>query len=614
MYYANASGNKFILPGRLRIYIKDLKDNPAYGERIKRLLSEIIGIHSITANHFTGKVLVYFDEKKIDVNTIETQILQAKVLDLHFIGNEEDMLQVITKTGIFKQPEFRRTLIAGTVLIGILIKQFVFGRTSLAENYDIFTAAAATTILTGYPLFKKGIGRYNEKGKVNYELMLSITAFACILLRESTLSLFVVTTAYLSEAIMTYIDKCSKKMFEDLFKNRSEKVHKLIEGESVEIDYDEIQLGDLLQLRSGDFLPVDGDVYAGEGILNQKALNGESLPHIVKIGDKVYAGTIVDQGNLLIKVEKVGQETEYRKILALVDGTWKDQDSFQNVVEQHYHRWMPYVAGMSFISFILTGDIMVLITLLLIACPKPAYHATPIAIRTAFIKAYTEGIFIRNPNAIEWSSKATRVVFDKTGTLTMGNPPAGIQDLLRMESGLSIEALRSQGIHNFEILSGDKREIVEKTASELGIDCYQWGVSPKNKAEIIQAAVDRGDITIMVGDGINDGPALSRAHVGIMLGEKPDLNILSGVDVILFNNNILSVPRFIDLSRCTIKNINQSHNLSLGMNIFGALLVLTNGISPFFASFYKDINSLIVLLNAMRLSRVPVKYLNRQVN
>ena len=613
MYYANAADNKFILPGRLRIYIKELKNNPIYCERIHCLLSKTIGIHSVKANHFTGKVLVYFDEKKIDVSTLENLMMEAQHLNIIPAGSAKYPTSDGIMTKLLKQKEFKRVVIAGTVLTGILVKQIFFGRTTLAEDYRIFTIASAATILTGYPLFKKGIDRLQQRG-INYELILSFCAFSCILLRESTLSLFVITTAYLSEAIMKTMEQHSMKFLEECFHNGNTKVYKLVEGQPLEISYDAIVPGDMLLFTAGDFLPVDGEISSGEAVICQKSFNGESMPHGVKTGDKVYAGTKIAHGSIQIIVKAVGEDTEYSKILSLLDNTWKTKWQLENRVDQSYHQWMPLAAVLSFIGFAVTGDIMILITLLLIACPKPAYHATPIAIRTAMTRAYMEGIVIKNPYVIEKSSKASRVIFDKTGTLTLGREENGTQDPLRRESIKAINLLKMQGLRNFEILSGDRREFVEKIASELGIENYQGGLSAKDKALRVQAAKEEGNIIMMVGDGINDVPALNHAHVGILMTEHPDPNMLPCADVLLLNNNILSVPRLIDLSRCTMDNINQSYRLSISMNFFGVLLVLINGINPFFASFYKDINSLLVLLNAMRLSKTPLKYLNRQVN
>lgn len=614
MYYANAADNKFILPGRLRIYIKELKNNPMYCERIHCLLSKTTGIHRVAANHFTGKVLVCFDEKKVDISTLEYLMLQAQHLDIIPAGSAEYPVRGGIMTELLKQKEFKRVVISGAVLTGILVKQIFFGRTALAEDYRIFTIAAAATILTGYPLFKKGINRLQQRGKINYELILSFCAFSCILLRESTLSLFVITTAYLSEAIMKTMEQHSRKFLEEGFHNRNTRVYKLVEGQPLEINKDAIVPGDMLSLTAGDFLPVDGEIRSGEAIICQKAFNGESMPHGVKTGDKVYAGTLITHGSIQIIVQAVGEDTEYSKILSLLDNAWKAKWQLENRVDQSYHQWMPLAAVLSFIGFAVTGDMMILISLLLIACPKPAYHATPIAIRTAMTRAYMEGIVIKNPCVIEKSSKASHVIFDKTGTLTLGIVENGAQDPLRRESIEAINLLKIQGVRHFEILSGDRSEFVERIASELGIENYQGGLSAKDKARRVQVAKEEGNTIIMIGDGINDGPALSHAHVGILMTEHPDPNMLLCADVVLLNNHLLSVPRLIDLSRCTMDNINQSYRLSITMNFLGVLLVLTNRINPFFASFYKDLNSLIVLLNAMRLAKTPLKYSNRQVN
>ena len=723
MYYANISNNIFLLPGRLRIHIQELKGNQEYAEKINYHLSNTNGVYSVSANAYTGNILIFFDEREVNIFSLEHFIYDA----CHRNLPHEDKPIDTSSHALREQDEikegFEKVIFCGSILVGIMIKQLFYGRSPLAADYGIFTIAAMTTLVTGFPFLRKGIGHIKKTGLLNCDLLLSISAFTCIVLRESTLSLFIITMVYLSETISKYFDFQSRKMIQALLKQRRGFVYKLKENEKILIPYEAVQEGDRITLEAGEFIPIDGEVLRGNGTLNHAILTGESILRHVRRGDKIYSGTILEDGEIEVHVLKTGDTTEYRKILKLVDTSWKKNLDFENTIDPYYHKMMPFTVFASFISFAVTRDPMMLLSVLLVACPKPAYTATPMALRTAIMNAYANGILIKRPRSIEDISKLNKVVFDKTGTLTTGKPKVrdiikignideerilsiaascerenrhpiatairteaegrgiqlldvtdleyligkgvkgkldgklvlignkkmmthyhvsmadfktkekklkhfgqspvyvvddhrvigliGIQDILKKDGLSSVERIRELGISHIEIISGDESEIVNQIGLEIGADMYQGNMLPEDKIKWISKLRDRGEVVAMVGDGINDCPALSKADIGIAITDRGNHDAAICADIVITNGSMHSIPSIIDLGKHTMENIYQNHTLSIGMNTIGIILALTKTIGPFTASLYNDIHTLFIMINSMRPIRYKMNYLDR---
>ncbi|MDF2545532.1 MAG: hypothetical protein K0R93_430 [Anaerosolibacter sp.] len=725
MYYANVANNKFVLPGRVRIFIEGLKGNSAYAEKITCHLSEEKGVYKVTANHYTGNILIFFDEKETNILTLEDLIYNARHVNIsnHAYALIESYQEIQPKDQV--RTGINKVVLCGSILTGIMIKQILFGRTVLAQDEVIFTIATVTTLVTGFPIFKKGIDRIQINGRWNCNLLLSILSLTCIVLRESTLGLFIITMIYLSETVVAYLDEQSKKMIQDLLRHRRGFVYKIEDGQKVQISYEDIKKGDRVLFQSGEFIPIDGEVMKGNGAVNYAILTGESSPHYVHTGEPVYSGTTLEDGEIEVRVLATGDTTEYRKILKMIEASWKEKLNFEDTVDQYYHKMMPYTVLASLAGFAFTRDPMMLLSLLLVACPKPAYAATPMALKAAIMNAYAHGIYIKRPKSIESMNKVDKIIFDKTGTLTYGKPQVrdiikigenteekilsiaascegqnqhpvakalqkeaehrgihlqnvdsldyqigkgiigkvdgkevlvgnkemliahnvrvsdfkskekklkqsgqspiyvvydkavigliGVQDELRGESFLTLEEIRGTGPIDIEILSGDENEIVNQMGRAMGADFYRGSMLPQEKNERIKGLRNSGKVVAMVGDGINDCPALSRADVGIAISNGDNHDAAAGADMVVVNENMYSIPSIMDLSKHTMNNIYQNHTLSMGLNFVGIVLVLSNRIGPFGASLYKDIHSLIIMLNGMRPLRYEMKYLDRQV-
>jgi Cu+-exporting ATPase len=493
-------------------------------------------------------------------------------------------------------------------------------------------------------------------------------------------------------------------------------------NEEIEVSVDEIKPGDILIVKPGEKIPTDGIVIDGYSSVDEKMITGESIPVEKKVGSEVIGATINKTGVLKVKATKVGDETALMQIVHLVEEAQASKASIQKFADQIVKYFVPAVfiiAGVAFIywSFArgFTTAFLVLLTVLLIACPCALGIATPTAILAGVGKGAEYGILLRGGEYVEKTGKLTMVIFDKTGTLTKGEPSvtniisfkgysknkvlelaaaveknsehplaeailkAAIKEGVNIPNIERFEAIPGKGVkaiyNSYEILLGNKKlmeeaninidevkeliskfeeegktvmilsvnrelagvisvmdtikneafEVVkqlknmklkvamltgdnEKTAKaiakQIGIDMVFANVLPWEKAEIIKKLQEKGEVIAMVGDGINDAPALAQADIGIAIGSGTDVAKEAG-GIILVKDNLLDVTRGILLSKAVMKKIKQNlfwaflYNSTLVPIAAAGLLINYGG--PVIAASAMALSSLFVVSNAATL-------------
>ncbi len=506
-------------------------------------------------------------------------------------------------------------------------------------------------------------------------------------------------------------------------------------GKEMEISLAQVKRGDLVMVRPGESIPVDGTILEGESSLDESMLTGEPLPVDKGPGEKVTGGTMNQEGLLKFRATAVGKETALAQIIRLVQEAQGSKAPIQALADRVSAVFVPAVIGIAFLTFILwwwVGGTFVpamirMVAVLIIACPCALGLATPTAIMAGTGKGAERGILFKNSEALEMATKLDTMVLDKTGTLTMGKPsvvnivvfdrlikdetgllklaasaeqgsehplgqaivkeakkrgiilsepegfkasrgfgvqaringqqvlvgkPAGFEemalgvdrdteslhvlqdegktvmgvvvdgrpagliavaDTLKPDSRDAVEALHQQDLKVI-ILTGDHIETAKAMALEVKIDKVIAGVRPEEKAARIKDLQGKGEKVGMVGDGINDAPALAQADVGLAIGTGTDVAVETG-DVILVRGHLMGVATAIDLSRATMKTIRQNLFWALFYNVI--LIPVAAGIfyplqslpgflrqfHPILAALAMAMSSIIVLSNSLRLYR-----------
>ncbi len=507
----------------------------------------------------------------------------------------------------------------------------------------------------------------------------------------------------------------------------------LVDGQETEVPVSSIKTGDLVVVRPGESIPVDGVIQEGGSSVDESMLTGEPLPVDKTPGDQVTGGAINKEGWIKFRATRVGKETALARIIKLVQEAQGSKAPIQALADRVAAVFVPGVIGIAMVTFVLwwsAGGEFVpamirLVAVLVIACPCALGLATPTAIMAGMGKGAERGILFKSSEALEAAAGLDTVILDKTGTITRGEPavvnvlaggdggenevlrlaagvergsehPLGkavvreaeargidipdpdeflaargagvsgridgrevlmgrpdwilergvdlgemepgirelqgggktvmilavgglpwgavaVSDTLKPESGEAVAELHRQGL-KVVMMTGDNEETARAIASQVGIDEVAAGVRPEEKSSRVRAFQDQGLKVGMVGDGINDAPALAQADVGLAIGTGTDVAIETG-GVILASGDLTGVPRAIGLSRATMRTIRQNlfwafaYNVALipvaagVLNPFESLPLVLRQLHPILAALAMALSSITVVSNSLRLYR-----------
>ncbi|MEC0127999.1 heavy metal translocating P-type ATPase [Paenibacillus pabuli] len=528
------------------------------------------------------------------------------------------------------------------------------------------------------------------------------------------------------------------KLFESLAKGRtSEAIKSLMslqaktalvvrDGKELTIPVDEVIVGDVVLIRPGDKVPVDGEVLEGNSSVDESMLTGESLPVEKKVGDAVIGATINKNGILRIKATKVGKETALAQIIKVVEEAQGSKAPIQRVADVISGIFVPIVVGIAIVAFVVwyfwvtpgdfAGSLEKAIAILVIACPCALGLATPTSIMAGSGRSAELGVLFKGGEHLEQTHKIDAILLDKTGTVTKGKPEltdvvalgneneflklvgaaeknsehplaeaivVGIQernielpgtqsfeafpgfgiqamvegkqllvgtrrlmekynidakaayhsmsrleeagktamlvaidgqyagmvavaDTIKETSKAAVSRLKEMGIQVI-MITGDNERTAKAIAAQVGIDHVRAEVLPEGKAEEVKKLQSQGKKVAMVGDGINDAPALATADIGMAIGTGTDV-AMEAADVTLMRGDLSSIPDAIYMSRKTMRNIKQNLFWALGYNTLGIPIAAIGLLAPWVAGAAMALSSVSVVLNALRLQRVKIRH------
>ncbi|APT75517.1 ATPase [Marinitoga sp. 1137] len=725
---------------------------------ITKSINKIDGIISVNVNFATEKAIVSYDPKTVRISNIKKAIENAGYKPLNVsskdnIDYEKERRQKEIKilwnkflvSAFFSIPLL---FISMGHLLGINLPNIINPDTNPLNFALSQLLLVIPIVIAGYKFYTIGF-RNLIKFSPNMDSLIAIGTSAAILYGLfATYQIYLGNTEYANDlyfetagVIVTLI--LLGKYLESVTKGRtSEAIKKLmglqpktallfLEGKEIEIPVDEVEIGDILIVKPGEKIPVDGIIIEGHTSIDESMLTGESIPVEKSVNDKVIGGSINKNGSIKFKATKVGKDTALAQIIKLVEEAQGSKAPIAKMADVISGYFVPIVISIAIIAAIAwylsgAGQIFALtifISVLVIACPCALGLATPTAIMVGTGKGAEYGVLIKGGEPLETTYKIKTIVFDKTGTITEGKPkvtniyttgnysedellsfaataekgsehPLGdaivkaaeeknlslkkidsfiaipgygievtiegmkiylgnmklmkdkkieitlmkesnklaeegktpmfiaingklegiiaVADTLKPSSKHAIKRLHEMGI-KVAMITGDNKKTANAIAKQVGIDIVLAEVLPQDKANEIKKLQKDGEIVAMVGDGINDAPALAQADVGIAIGSGTDVAIESA-DIVLMKSDIEDVVTAIQLSKATIRNIKQNLFWAFGYNTAGipiaaGVLHIFGGplLSPMIAAAAMSFSSVSVLLNALRLKNFKPK-------
>lgn len=600
-------------------------------------------------------------------------------------------------------------LIISLVSIIVSFSSKYFGMSSIISNS--FMVAAA--IVAGYPIAVNAIRGLRFR-IIGIDTLVTLAVVGALFIGEyweaAAVTFLFMLGDYL-EAKTLEKTRSSIKMLLDLAPDTARVIR---DGQEMEIGAQDVVKGDIVIVRPGEKIAVDGEVIDGNAYANQAAITGESIPVHKAISDEVFSGAVIESGYIKVRADRVGEDTTFARILQMVEEAQDKKAKTQKFLEEFSKYYTPSIIVLTLLIYLITRDITLSLTLLVIACPGALVISAPVSIVAGIGNGARNGILIKGGEIIERLGRASVVAFDKTGTLTVGKPqvtrvksfsvsedellelaaraetysehPLGqaiieeaklrlsspmnppeeseiivgqglkvnidgrtvlvgnrrlveqsgvvlsneieayvqaqesegqtavivsdmrevlgvisIADVLREDARETVKSLKNLGIDKVVMLTGDNNRTAAAIAKQVGIDEFYGELLPEDKVAKLKELQDRLGPTVMVGDGVNDAPALASADLGIALGGAGTDVAMETADVVLMSDQLYKLTYAMGLSRATVRNLKQ--NIYFSIIVAGSLLagVLAKRIFLSSGMLIHELSVLLVTINAVRL-------------
>ncbi len=597
------------------------------------------------------------------------------------------------------------------IIVGLLtLGAWLFKHFEVFNPYLYIVLAVLATIFGGYQRFRAGF-RDAFKRKITVNVFVTFAIIVTVAVGEFLPAAVIILIMAVVGSLEAYTLDKTRKSISGLLDLTPAKANVKQGDIEISVEVSKLQTGDVVVVRPGERIPVDGIVIAGSASVNQAPITGESIPVEKFKGNEVFAGTLNESGRLEIQTSKVGKETTLAKIVHLVEEAQESKAPIQTVADRFTTWFFPIVIGLAVIGYFLSGEIKVAVAILLVACPCAFAIATPSAVAAGIANMARRAVLIKGGVFFEIAGKINCLVVDKTGTLTIGHPKVmniiglnglseaevlklaaigekysehplakailiiarsqsieipdpddfksevgkgieasyngqkiliGKEDLLkehniiisqavqekitqqsdlgrttiliannneivgiisiadevRPETIHSISSLKNLGIKNIVMLTGDHHKVAKAVAEQIGIEDYKAELLPHDKQAAIKALKNEGRIVAMVGDGINDAPALALADVGIVMGGTGSDIAIEAADVTLMDGSFARLVEFIQISRKVLRRIKLNIFFSIIYNVIGLVLALLGYLTPVMAVIFQEAGCVTVVVSS----------------
>ena len=460
-----------------------------------------------------------------------------------------------------------------------------------------FDMAWVAVLLSGAPIVCSAFLALVREHDIRADLLVSLALIASLAIGEIFAAGEIAFIMQLGAFLEEYTVGRARAGIERLVALAPQMAWRVKEGKAEEVRADEVAVGDRLRVLAGEKIPADGRIVAGRTSVDEAVLTGESMPVDKNPGDEVKSGTLNQFGTFEMIAEKVGEDMALTRLIRLV----QEADAGKAKIVRLADRWATWIVvfalAASLLAQYITGDVLRAVTVLVVFCPCALVLATPTAVMAAIGNAARRGFLVKEGDALERLSSVTAVAFDKTGTLTNGTPR--VQTVTPLADGwnegrvlAAAAALESHSEHPLGKaivachaeksaaagIGRERSEMDELLAQSLAIEEVHAHLLPEDKLTAIEKLAKDGSATAMIGDGINDAPALKRAFVGIAMGRSGDGIAAEAADIAITQGSVEELSHLFALSRHLMKTIRRNIAFSLALNFLAIALAVTGEI------------------------------------
>jgi len=702
---------------------------------VQHAIAALPGVESVDVFLTSEKAVVHLDPALVDVPAIRKAVEGAG----YSLPEAQDEAAPTSGYGNFTRSVLTFLgVVFGAVLFVVVVGEWLGLFEALTARVP-FLVGLAIVLVAGFPVFRSVI-RAALKGQVIAHTLMSVGVVAALAVGEWATAAVVVFFMRVGDYAEHFTAERARRAVKDLTALAPQTARVERNGDEIEVPISQIKIGETVIVRPGEKIPVDGEVLSGQATIDQATITGESLPVEAGPGARVFAATLAQLGSLRIRTTQVGADTTFGRVIKLVEEAEAQRADVQRVADKFSAYYLPVVAGVAALTYLLRRDPLATAAVLVVACSCSFALATPIAVLASIGAGARRGLMIKGGKYLELLAQADVLLIDKTGTLTLGKPQitdivpvdgflqaengdpesallryaasaerysehplaeavrdaarqrkldmvnildfkalpgSGVQarldgrtvevgsrrllgdrqphkelvppdggqveeiesdvlfqqadelesqgktvlfvvvegepvgllaaaDTLRPEVPQAIQAVRALGVHTVELLTGDNAATAAALVDSLGEGSgvlQRANLLPADKIRIVKDYQAQGHTVIMVGDGVNDAPALAQADVGIAMGAAGSDVAIEAAHVALMREDWNLVPQLLHISRRTMRVVKMNIAFTAVYNIAGLSLAAMGFLPPIFAAAAQSLPDLGILANSSRLIR-----------
>ena len=670
---------------------------------VRRAIEKLHGVKSVEVLLASQKAVVRYDGRALEANAIRMAIeLAGYRLEE---GPEPPSAEHLE--GFSRRIFTLLALVFGAVLFIVVLGEWLGLFRQLTEKVPYWLGVSMVA-LSGWPVLLNVL-RAALKGRVTAHTLMTLGMLAALVVGEWATAAVVVFFMRVGDYAEKFTTASARGAVKDLMRMAPQTARVEIDGEEREVAVEQVRAGTVIVVRPGEKVPVDGEVIAGHGTIDQAAITGESMPVEVGGGAQVFAATLVQYGSIKVRAQRVGAETTFGRVVKMVEEAETNRSHVQQFADRFSGWFLPIVAVIALLTFVVRRDPMATAAVLVVACSCSIALATPIAMLASVGASARRGLLIKGGKYLESLAKADVLLIDKTGTLTLGRPritdimplndmsedailaaaasverysehplaeavrgaarerglqpsepmefaavpgmgvrariPGGLftvgnramvaaagpladaerleregktllfvardgqlvgilaaADVLRPEVPQAIAGLRRLGLQRIELLTGDHETTAANLAGRIDVP-YRAQLLPEDKIAVVKEYQAQGYQVVMVGDGVNDAPALAQADVGIAMGAAGADVAIEAAHIALMREDWGLVPEVFRVARRTMRVVKSNLILTGIYNAVGLTLAAFGFLPPILAAAAQSLPDLGILTNSARLLR-----------